>query len=256
MSAREVRVAVIGAGMSGIGAAIHMRRAGIEDFVVLERGTEPGGTWRDNTYPGCACDVPTALYSYSFAPKPNWSRAFAPQAEIRRYLLDVAGAHGVGDRIRCGADVLAAKWDDADHRWLIQTSAGDYAARVVVSATGPWSEPVIPSLPGLDEFEGKVFHSSHWDHEHRLDGARVAVIGSGASAVQFVPAIQPKVGRLTLFQRTAHWVLPKPDRPLGQRAQQLFRRYPATQRAIRNGIYYGSELLGVAMRNPRLLAPL
>jgi cyclohexanone monooxygenase len=256
MSEREVRVAVIGGGMSGIGAAIHMRRAGIEDFVVLERAAEPGGTWRDNTYPGCACDVPTALYSYSFAPKPDWSRAFAPQEEIRRYLLDVAAEHGVDDRIRCGADVLAADWDEGRRRWLLRTSAGEYTARVLVSATGPWSEPVLPDLPGLEGFEGRVFHSSRWDHEHDLDGAEVAVIGSGASAVQFVPAIQPRVKRLRLFQRTAHWVLPKPDRPLSHRAREVFRRWPATQRAVRGGIYGTAEILGVATRNPRLLAPL
>jgi cation diffusion facilitator CzcD-associated flavoprotein CzcO len=256
MDGQEVRVAVIGAGMSGIGAAIHMRRAGVDDFVVLERGSEPGGTWRDNTYPGCACDVPTALYSYSFAPKPDWSRAFAPQEEIRRYLLDVATEHGVADRIRCNADVLTAAWDEDRQRWLVETSAGDYAARVLVSATGPWSEPVIPELPGLDSFEGKVFHSSRWDHEHRLDGARVATIGSGASAVQFVPEIQPRVEQLTVFQRTAHWVLPKADRPLGRRAHAIFRRYPATQRALRGGLYGTAEVLGLANRNPRLLAPL
>jgi cyclohexanone monooxygenase len=256
MDEREVRVAVIGAGMSGIGAAIHMRRAGIEDFVVLERAAEPGGTWRDNTYPGCACDVPTALYSYSFAPKPDWSRAFAPQEEIRRYLLDVAAEHGVVDRIRCGADVLGANWDQGRQRWLVQTNAGEYAAQVLVSATGPWSEPVVPDLPGLESFEGKVFHSSRWDHEHQLDGARVATIGSGASAVQFVPEIQPRVERLTVFQRTAHWVLPKPDRGLSPRTQEIFRRYPAAQRAVRGGIYGTAEILGAATRNPRLLAPL
>jgi cation diffusion facilitator CzcD-associated flavoprotein CzcO len=256
MGEREVRVAVIGAGMSGIGAAIHMRRAGIEDFVVLERGSEPGGTWRDNTYPGCACDVPTALYSYSFAPKPDWSRAFAPQEEIRRYLLDVAAEHGVADRIRCDTDVLAADWDEGRRRWLIRTSSGDYAARMLVSATGPWSEPVIPDLPGMDSFEGKVFHSSRWDHEHPLDGAKVAVIGSGASAVQFVPEIQPEVESLTLFQRTAHWVLPKADRPLGRRTHTIFRRYPAAQRAVRGGLYGTSEMVGVATRKPRLLAPM
>ncbi len=256
MDEREVRVAVIGAGMSGIGAAIHMRRAGIEDFVVLERAAEPGGTWRDNTYPGCACDVPTALYSYSFAPKPDWSRAFAPQEEIRRYLLDVAAEHGVADRIRCEADVLGADWDQGRQRWLVQTSTGEYAAQVLVSATGPWSEPVVPDLPGLESFEGKVFHSSRWDHEHKLDGARVATIGSGASAVQFVPQIQPRVERLTVFQRTAHWVLPKPDRGLSPRTQEIFRRYPAAQRAVRGGIYGTAEILGAATRNPRLLAPL
>jgi len=256
MGEREVRVAVIGAGMSGIGAAIHLRRAGIEDFAVLERGSEPGGTWRDNTYPGCACDVPTALYSYSFAPKPDWSRAFAPQEEIRRYLLDVAAEHGVTDRIRCNADVLGAEWDEGRKRWLLRTDDGELAARVLVSATGPWSEPVIPDIPGLESFEGKVFHSSRWDHEHPLDGARVATIGSGASAVQFVPEIQPLVEHLTLFQRTAHWVLPKPDRPLSRRTQRLFRRWPATQLAVRGGIYGTAEVLGVATRNPRLLAPL
>jgi cation diffusion facilitator CzcD-associated flavoprotein CzcO len=256
MNEREVRVAVIGAGMSGIGAAIHMQRAGIEDFVVLERGAEPGGTWRDNTYPGCACDVPSAFYSYSFAPKPDWSRAYASQAEIRRYLLDVAAAHGVADRIRCGADVLDAEWDEGRRGWLIRTSAGEHTARVLVSATGPWSEPVIPAIPGLESFEGRVFHSSRWDHEHPLDGARVAAIGSGASAVQFVPEIQPRVERLTVFQRTAHWVLPKADRPLSPRAQALFKRYPATQRALRGGIYGASEALGAATRKPRLLAPL
>ncbi len=147
MGEQEVRVAVIGGGISGIGAAVHMRRAGIEDFVVLERAAEAGGTWRDNTYPGCACDVPTTLYSYSFAPKPDWSRAFAPQEEIRRYVLDVAAEHGVADRIRCDTDVLSAEWDEGRQRWLIETSSGDYAAQVMVSATGPWSEPVIPDLP-------------------------------------------------------------------------------------------------------------
>jgi cation diffusion facilitator CzcD-associated flavoprotein CzcO len=256
MGERAVQVAVIGGGMSGIGAAVAMRRAGYEDFVVLERATEPGGVWRDNTYPGCACDVPSALYSFSFAPEPDWSRAFAPQAEIRRYLLDVAAEHGVADRIRCDADVLAAEWDAGRQRWLIRTSAGEYAARVLVSATGPWSEPIIPELPGLESFKGKVFHSSRWDHEHPFEGARVAAIGSGASAVQFVPAIQPRVERLTVFQRTAHWVLPKTDRPLGPRARAIFRRYPATQRALRGGIYGTSEILGIANRNPRLLAPL
>ncbi len=251
-----MQVAVIGGGMSGIGAAIAMRRAGFDDVVVLERASEPGGTWRDNTYPGCTCDVPTALYSYSFAPKPDWSRAYAPQEEIRRYLLAVSEEHGVADRIRCDADVLSADWDDARQRWLVRTSAGDYAARVLVSATGPWSEPVMPDLPGLDDFEGTHFHSSRWDHEHPLEGAGVAAIGTGASAVQFVPAIQPRVGSLTVYQRTAHWVMPKPDGPVSPRVQGIFERHPGVQRAMRSGLYYASEALGYAMRNPRLLAPL
>jgi cation diffusion facilitator CzcD-associated flavoprotein CzcO len=256
MGEREVEVAVIGAGMSGIGAGVAMQRAGHEDFVVLERAAEPGGVWRDNTYPGCACDVPTAFYSYSFAPKPDWSRAYAGQDEIRRYLLDVAAGHGVAGRIRCGTDVLGADWDEARRRWQVTTSDGEYVARVLVSATGPWSEPVIPDIPGLEDFEGKVFHSSRWDHDHPLDGANVAVIGTGASAVQFVPEIQPRVGRLTVYQRTPHWVMPKPDRPIDRRLQEVFSRHPAVQRALRTGMYYTAETLGLAMRNPRLLAPL
>jgi cation diffusion facilitator CzcD-associated flavoprotein CzcO len=246
----DVHVAIIGGGLSGIGAAAMLRRAGIDDVVVLERAEEVGGTWRDNTYPGCACDVPSALYSFSFAPNPSWGRLYASQPEIRAYALDVARRHDVLSRLRTGADVQDAAWDDAAQRWRITTAAGTWTAKAIISATGPWSEPVLPDVPGLERFEGKVFHSSRWDHEHSLDGARVAVIGTGASAVQFVPRIRRAAEHVTIFQRTAQWVLPKPDRGITAAERALYRRLPLAQRALREGIYYGFELAGFAERNP------
>jgi len=243
-------VAIIGGGLSGIGAAVMLRRAGIEDVVVLERAEEVGGTWRDNTYPGCACDVPSALYSFSFAPNPNWGRLYASQPEIRAYAVEVARRHGVLERVQTGAEVQEAVWDDAAQRWHVTTSAGTWTAKAIISATGPWSEPVLPDVPGLERFAGKVFHSSRWDHEHPLDGARVAVVGTGASAVQFVPRIRRAAERVTIFQRTAQWVLPKPDRGITNAERALYRRLPLAQRTLRAGIYYGFELAGFAERNP------
>jgi cation diffusion facilitator CzcD-associated flavoprotein CzcO len=249
-AARDVRVAVIGAGLSGIGAAIMLPRAGIEDLVVFERAPEAGGTWRDNTYPGCACDVPSALYSFSFAPNPDWGRLYATQPEIRAYALDVARRHGALERIVTGAEVREARWDEDARRWRIATTRGDWTAQALISATGPWSEPVLPALPGLDTFAGTVFHSSRWRHDVPLDGARVAVVGTGASAVQFVPQIQRRAERVTVFQRTAQWVLPKPDRGVTELERTLFRRVPLAQRALRAAMYYAFELAGYAERNP------
>jgi cation diffusion facilitator CzcD-associated flavoprotein CzcO len=252
----RVRVLVVGAGFSGLCAAVKLRQAGIEDFVVLDRASEVGGTWRDNTYPGCACDVPSALYSFSFEPKPDWSRFFASQPEIRAYGRTVAERHGVVPHLRFDADVIEGTWDDDAQRWTVKTTAGDYEAQVLIAGTGPWHEPVYPDIPGRERFEGASFHSSRWDHDHDLGGSRVAVIGSGASAVQFVPKIQPEVDQLHLFQRTPHWVLPKPDRPLTAVEHTLFERFPVTQRALRGGIYYGSELLGRGMLRPPVMARL
>jgi cation diffusion facilitator CzcD-associated flavoprotein CzcO len=249
----DVRVAIIGGGLSGIGATVMLRRAGIGDVVVLERADDVGGTWRDNTYPGCACDVPSALYSFSFAPNPAWGRLYATQPEIQAYAQRVAREHGVTEHVVTGADVLDARWDDEAQRWRIATTKGDWTARAIISATGPWSEPVLPQVPGLDTFAGTVFHSSRWNHDHDLDGARVAVIGTGASAVQFVPKIQPRVERMNVFQRTAQWVLPKLDRNVTALEQALYRRAPLTQRALREGMYYTFELAGFAERNPRAI---
>jgi len=249
----RVRVLVVGAGLSGICMAVKLREAGVEDFVVIDRAEEIGGTWRDNTYPGCACDVPSALYSFSFEPKADWSRFYAGQEEIRAYAHTVAERHGVVPYLRLGVDMERADWDEGAQRWRVQTSAGEYEAQVLVAGTGPWHEPVYPELPGLEVFEGRVFHSSRWEHDHDLSGRRVAVVGSGASAVQFVPAIQPEVERLHLFQRTPHWVLPKADRPLTRAEQRLFARVPGVLRAFRAALYNLSELVGHGMRRERVM---
>ncbi|MGW0580520.1 flavin-containing monooxygenase [Streptomyces sp. NPDC002920] len=250
---RDVEALVIGSGMSGIGAAVALRRAGVRDLVLLEKADDLGGTWRDNTYPGCACDVPSALYSYSFAPNPEWTRAFAGQAEIRAYLRDTAAAHGVTPLVRFGTEVIRARWSPGDARWHVETTRDHYTARLLVSAAGPWHEPRIPDIPGLADFPGEVFHSARWRHDHDLAGARVAVVGSGASAVQFVPAIQPRVARLHLFQRTAQWVLPKPDHHVPRAERWLLRRLPAAQHALRSAEYGALEALGVGFRHPALL---
>ncbi|MGW3998297.1 flavin-containing monooxygenase [Amycolatopsis sp. NPDC004772] len=253
MEQRHFAVLVVGAGASGLGAAIRLAQAGVGDLAVLEKADALGGTWRDNTYPGCACDVPSALYSYSFAPNPEWTRAFAGQAEIRAYLQDTAARFGVTGKIRYGVEVTRAQWNARESRWELETSKGRYTARILVAGTGPWHEPLIPDLPGLAGFPGEVFHSARWNHGYDLTGKRVAVIGTGASAVQFVPQIVPRVGRLHLFQRTAQWVLPKPDHAVPGVERFLLRRFPALQRALR-GVEYGlMETLGFGFRHPWLL---
>ncbi|NEA33441.1 NAD(P)/FAD-dependent oxidoreductase [Streptomyces sp. SID13031] len=244
-------VLIVGAGASGIGAAIRLQQAGITSFVVLEKASSLGGTWRDNTYPGCACDVPSALYSYSFAPNPSWTRAFAGQAEIRAYLESTAAQYGVSSHLSFGVEMLRASWSDSAQHWVVSTSAGELTARVLITGTGPWHEPLLPSVP-LD-FDGPLFHSSRWDHSVDLRGKRVAVIGTGASAVQFVPAIQPLVSSLHLFQRTAQWVLPKPDHSVPMAERWLMRRVPAAQRALRAVEYGAMEALGVGFRHPAVM---
>jgi len=253
MEQRHFAVLVIGAGASGLGAAVRLGQAGVDDLAVLEKAESVGGTWRDNTYPGCACDVPSALYSYSFAPNPEWTRAFAGQPEIREYLQRTADSHGVTERIRFGVEVTRAQWNDQDERWELETTKGSYTARILVAGTGPWHEPLVPGLPGLDGFPGEVFHSARWNHDFDLTGKRVAVVGTGASAVQFVPEIVSKVARLHLFQRTAQWVLPKPDHYVPGLERFLLRRFPALQRALRSAEYGAMETLGLGFRHPWLL---
>jgi cation diffusion facilitator CzcD-associated flavoprotein CzcO len=250
---QAVQVAIVGTGFAGLGMAIRLREAGIEDFVVLERADDVGGTWRDNRYPGCACDVPSHLYSFSFAPNPEWTSTFSPQQEIWDYLRGCAQRYGVMRHIRFGHEVLDAAWDEDAQRWRIESSRGALAARALVLGTGPLSEPSIPGLPGLERFEGTTFHSATWDHDHDLDGERVAVIGTGASAVQFVPRIQPRVGRLHVFQRTAPWIMPRPDRPLRPFERRLYRALPAAQLLMRAGIYWARESFVLGFRHPRLM---
>ena len=247
-----VTVIVVGAGFAGIGTAIQLRQAGI-DFLVLEKGREIGGVWRDNSYPGCGCDVPSALYSYSFAPNPRWSRFFAPQGEIKDYTRRTAEEFGVMDRVRLEHELLEARWIDDQKLWRLQTSAGVYWAQFVVMASGPMHVPVLPQIKGMETFTGLHFHSARWNHGYDLCGKRVAVIGSGASAIQFVPQIAPLVDRLTLFQRTAPWVLPKWDPPITARWQGIFQRFPWTQRLLRGVLYLQFELLNASLNYPALL---
>ena len=237
----HTRVAIIGAGFSGIGMAGRLLKDGVTDFAVYERADEVGGTWRDNTYPGCQCDIPSVLYSYSFMPNPDWTRAYPLQEEIREYLKRCARELGVMPHIEFGVEGQGAQWDDEERIWRLQTSAGERTANVLIGGMGGLTEPQYPDIEGLDSFEGTMFHSSRWDHEHDLDSERVAVIGTGASSIQFVPEIQPEVGKLTLFQRTPAWVLPDPDRRLGERERNLYRSFPAAQRAMRALTYLSLE---------------
>ncbi|GAB3210447.1 flavin-containing monooxygenase [Marinactinospora thermotolerans] len=247
------RVAIIGTGFAGLGMAVRLKRAGLDDIVLLERADEIGGTWRDNTYPGAACDVPSHLYSFSFAPNPGWSRSFSPQPEIWDYLLRVAKDEDVVRHVRFGHELLAAHWEPDANRWRLETSGGTLTAQFLVSGTGPLSDPSIPDIPGLERFAGTVFHSARWDHDHDLRGRDVAVIGTGASAIQFVPRIQPLVRRLHLFQRTPPWIIPRHDRPISGIEQRLYRALPVTQRIARTSIYWAREnyVFGFA-KNPRL----
>ncbi|WP_405071637.1 NAD(P)/FAD-dependent oxidoreductase [Kribbella sp. NBC_01510] len=246
METRQHRIVVVGTGFAGIGMAVWLKQAGYDDFVVLERADDVGGTWRDNTYPGCRCDVPSHLYSFSFAPNPEWSSTFSPQPEIEDYLRKVADRFGIRPHIRFGHAVETARWEDG--RWRIQTSQGEFVADVLLSGMGPLAEPSYPKLPGVESFEGEVFHSAQWNHDLDLSGRKVAVIGTGASAIQFVPAIQPEVEELHLFQRTPPWVMPRPDRKITEVEKAVFRRFPPAQKVARAGIYWGREsmVLGFA----------
>ncbi|MFI5663352.1 flavin-containing monooxygenase [Streptomyces sp. NPDC051684] len=240
----HVRVAVIGSGFGGLGAAVRLRREGITDFVVLERAGAVGGTWRDNSYPGCACDVPSHLYSFSFAPNPDWPRTFSGQEHIWEYLEHVADTFRLRPHIRLNSEVNQLRWDSDKLRWEIDTAKGTLTADVVVSATGPLSDPKTPDIPGIGTFPGKVFHSAQWDHDYDLRGKRVAMIGTGASAIQIVPAIQKEVGKLTLFQRTPPWVMPRADRPISKAERWLHRQLPFTTQA-RRGLLWGIRELQV-----------
>jgi cation diffusion facilitator CzcD-associated flavoprotein CzcO len=248
----DFRIAIVGSGFSGLGMAIRLKQEGIEDFVVLERADDVGGTWRDNTYPGAACDVPSHLYSFSFAPNPEWTRTFSPQREIWDYLRRCAADFDVLPHIRFRHDVQQAAWDEERQRWLIDTSAGRLSAQVLVAGPGPLSEPSIPRIPGLERFEGAAFHTAQWDHDVDLRGRRVAVIGTGASTIQVVPEIQPQVEKLHLFQRTAPWIMPHPDRSLTKREKRLYRRFPAAQLAMRAAIYWAREMFVLPFMHKRL----
>ena len=239
-------VVIVGSGFSGLGMAIRLKEAGVHEFVVIEKAGSLAGTWRENTYPGCACDVPSHMYSFSFEPNPDWSEMYAPQHEIRDYLERCADKYGLRAHLRFSARAASATWDSDAAFWrcVVDGPSGreELTARFIVSGTGGLHVPAEPDFPGIESFEGHVFHSAEWNHEVDLDGKRVAVVGTGASAIQFVPEIAPQVERLDLYQRTAPWVLPKLDRRIPRFERRLYRRFPALQRAYRRGIYWYLEL--------------
>jgi cation diffusion facilitator CzcD-associated flavoprotein CzcO len=231
---REVSVLILGGGLCGIGAAIRLQRdAGIEDVLVVEKNSQLGGTWWRNTYPGCACDIPSSAYSFEFAPNPEWTRVFAHQPEILNYLLAVAAQHNIPERTLFNTEVLSARWIEDTQRWHVKTTSGLVITPIFVFAPGGLYEPNIPEIPGADSFDGIAFHTSRWSHDHDLTGRRVAVIGSGASAVQCVSRIQPRVAHLTLLQRTPGWVWPKLDWRTTAVEHAIYRRFPSTQRIMR-----------------------
>jgi cation diffusion facilitator CzcD-associated flavoprotein CzcO len=252
----RTRVLVIGAGFAGLGTAIKLDEAGRTDFVVVDKGDSVGGTWRDNTYPGAACDVPSQLYSFSFAPNPSWSRSFSPQPEIHAYLQDVAQRAGVLDRFHFGVSVEDAAWDEADQQWVVTTSAGTITADVVISGSGGLSEPKNPEIKGIDGFAGEIFHTARWDHDYDLTGKRVAIIGTGASAIQVIPEIAEQVAHLDVYQRTAPWVMPRHDRAYTAIERLGFRFVPGLQKLYRTAIYWGRETYVPAFTwQPKILAP-
>ena len=249
-------VAIVGGGFGGIGAAVLLARAGYRDVTVFERGDRVGGVWAHNTYPGAACDVPSHLYEFSFEPNPRWSRRYSPQAEIQRYIEDVAARHGVLARTRTGTEVTQARWDEERSRWHLQTSAGPFEADVLLAACGQLSVPKRPAIDGLESFAGPVFHTAEWDHEVDLSGRRVAVIGTGCSAIQSVPAIQSIAGQIDIYQRSPGWTIPKMDYAYSERSKRLFERFPALQRLDRLATFAFMDLGAAAMTTQQwLLAP-
>jgi cation diffusion facilitator CzcD-associated flavoprotein CzcO len=251
------RVVIVGTGFAGIAAAVTLKRQGIDDIVLLERAGDVGGTWRDNTYPGCQCDVASHLYSFSFAPNPEWSRTYPLQQELKDYLRRTAADFDVTRHVLLDTPLLDARWDDDSARWAIRTPAGVHTADILLMANGPLSEPKLPDVEGLGRFQGTTFHSAAWNHDHDLSGERVAVVGTGASAIQFLPHVQQTASQVVLLQRTPPWVMPHPDRRIRSRERALFRRLPWLQRLVRLYCYWYRELEVIGfVRAPKMMRAL
>jgi cation diffusion facilitator CzcD-associated flavoprotein CzcO len=252
---REVGVLIVGSGFAGLGAAIRLAQDGRDDYLVIERASDVGGTWRDNTYPGAACDVPSHLYSYSFALNPEWSRSFSPQSEIFAYLRATAEKSGVLDKHLFDTEMVQATWDAPSQRWHVDTTNGSFSAKVFVPAVGALAEPALPDIPGVDTFRGEFFHTARWDHCADLTGKRVALIGTGASAIQVGPQLAKQAGHLSVFQRTAPWVMPRHDRTYPAVESFAYKHVPGLQRLARETIYWGREsyMLGFSGLTPALL---
>ena len=255
-AARGLSVAVVGGGFGGVCAAVLLRRAGYENVTGFEKRPRLGGVWEHNTYPGAACDVPSHLYEFSFEPNPRWSCRYAPQAEIQDYIEDVARRHGVLEKVRTSTEVHRARWDEAHHQWLLETSQGPFVADILIPACGQLWVPKLPAIPGLEEFPGPVFHTARWRHDVDLAGKRVAVIGTGCSAIQTVPEIQPLVEQLDVYQRSPGWTMPKMNFAYSERAKRAFERFPLLQRLDRITTFAFMDLGAAAMTGQRwLLAP-
>ena len=246
---------MVGGGFGGVGAAVMLKREGYEDVTVFEKGDRVGGVWRANTYPGAACDIPSHLYEFSFAPN-SWSRRFSPGPEIRAYIEGVARRFGVLDRVRTNTEVKAAEWDEESRKWRLETSAGPHEADVLVTACGQLSVPKVPPLTGLEDFGGPVFHTAEWRHDVDLAGKRVALIGTGCSAIQVGPAIQPEVAQLDVYQRSPGWTLAKGDHEYSGLLRAAFRRFPFLHRLDRAGVYAFQDLAAAAFTRRRWLLPL
>jgi cation diffusion facilitator CzcD-associated flavoprotein CzcO len=240
-AAVTTQVLVIGTGFSGLGMAIALKRAGKRDFVVLERASDVGGTWRDNTYPGAACDIQSHLYSYSFRPNPDWSRVYAPQPEILDYLRQSAKDEGILAHVEFGANVLSALWDPENELWVVTTQKGIFKAMALISAAGHLSDPSYPDIQGLNSFEGRVFHSAQWDHGADTAGKRIGVIGTGASAIQVIPELAKTAASLTVFQRSAPYVIPRRDHVYSEAEKGMFKRFPETAQELRDELFWNNE---------------
>jgi cation diffusion facilitator CzcD-associated flavoprotein CzcO len=251
-------IVIVGSGFAGLAMAIRLKQAGFRNFVILEKNDDLGGTWRDNRYPGCACDVPSHMYSFSFELNPGWSRMFAPQHEIWDYMRRCVAKYGLAAHIRYGRAVERMEWDDAIGRWRVATAAGEaYTARAIVSGIGALHVPSIPEIPGADRFAGLAFHSAQWDPACDLAGQRVAVIGTGASAIQFIPQIAEQAAQVHVFQRTPPWIHPRPDFAIPPSVRATFAAAPPVMRAFRDGIYWLLEARAVGFAvHPKLMAPL
>jgi cation diffusion facilitator CzcD-associated flavoprotein CzcO len=252
-TAQDVEILILGAGVCGIAAAVGCTRAGFDDFVIIERASDIGGTWHHNTYPGCAVDIPSHVYSFSYAPNPDWTRLFSPAHEVKGYLIDVARRYRLEPKMALQTELLNATWDEELQRWIVTTDRGVYRARYFVSAAGPLHEAIIPDLPGRESFSGQMFHSSAWPEDLDLRNKRVVVLGTGASAVQFVPAIQPEVGHMTVLQRTPSWVMPKVDWNISRAEKALLRRLPYLATLMRWALWAPMDVfLMLATHHPKI----
>ena len=250
----HTRALIIGTGFSGLGMGIALQKQGV-DFLILEKADEVGGTWRDNTYPGAACDVPSHLYSFSFAPKPDWGYVFSPQLEILDYLKDVTDRHRLRPNIVFGAEVERAHWDDTEYRWHVFTESGEeYVAQFLISGAGALHIPSLPDIPGLAEFDGPVFHTAQWDHSVDLTGKKVAVIGTGASAIQVVPELVKIASQVQIYQRTAAWIKPRINFAFPPAVKRAFRFVPGLRAALRVATYTALDSRAIALaKRPELM---